>query len=402
MSQSLAPQNTPKSNSNQNTLAIILLGLLMLVGALMLFSLQQNKQQHGQSDRLTTLKKNADELERAMHLRGITIPEEEDSISNILQRIRRDSASLEQAITGHQNDLNHDKQTISGLRAQLDASSVANTQLTRELAQLRNTTQQLQLEQGQNATNQQQLVELQAQLSAQQNTIAELSSRPSAELVKQAHEALNHEMLKNDELTKQIVKLTAQLEAGAPVAPAPVEAPPLRPLITGPIAAEIPNPNQQSSATTSAASESLTPSPLDSGNSAENTFIELQKLEGLTEDQLITAYATLWVNHKAKLISEVVFDDESTTSAQPQQLADLKDRLTAIAPNTSILVVSFSGSDKTSSNTPVQVRAQALAQFIEKNNKQKLPVVIKSIGSTKRFSADAKRNAICQIWQVAN
>ncbi|SHJ29661.1 OmpA family protein [Rubritalea squalenifaciens DSM 18772] len=392
--------NTPTQTTSggQNTIVIVLLALLILVGILVILNINDQSQPGSADDKLSALKQRVEEQEREMREQGYNIPENHESLDELADKISKDALTLKESAYNLQKSLSDKDRELRQLRAELEASITINERHGAESTKLRNQLSQVQSQQGQVTFLKQQISDLSAQLAHKDQQIAELGSRPEDSQFTEISKELNNALLRNKDLETKVAELTAL--KNTMISPSEVQSlkdqlAKLKPenetlkLTLQQLRAEI---DRERLYVQSA--DKLLPA-------AAKLYRELEKLDDLNEDQLKSAYTRIGEQLKARVVKSVQFETGKSTVGFADQ-ADIRDRLADINPDADILIVGYASKtgDEDQNRELSARRSATTASVVHHLLEQKGNVHAVYLGQTGRFSATAGENQICEIWEI--
>lgn len=207
-------QANAKSTSNQNTLTLIVIAMLVIIALMMFFNMTQKistpASTSANTDKLIALRQSVANKERELRALGIELPADTSSIEELSSRINRDAMKLRNNVETIQTALSKKEAALTQAQFDLKAAITTNQHLSNEASKLRSQLAQIEGQQANVAFLKQEVATLKSTLAARDKQINELSKRPTPETVAQFRASLNETMLTNEKLNKKISELELQ------------------------------------------------------------------------------------------------------------------------------------------------------------------------------------------------
>lgn len=396
------PTKSATPANNQNVLILIVIAMLGIIALMMFFSTQKD---HGASstsgsdqERLLALRKSIETKELELKSQGISLPADTNSIDELSQRISKDALALRNNIETIQQALSAKESAL--MKAEADFTALKRTfdNTNAEAAKMRSQLVALEGQQTNLQILRDEIEALQLKLSERDKQIDELSKRPSSDTVNQFRASLNETMLTNEKLNKRIAELEQQ---NANVL-STTEADSLRAQINQlvPENEQLRLELQQLRASNDYASL-YAKSAEDLRPEAARLYADLQKLEGLTPDQIEAAYMKISHDHNAHMLRSVRFKTGSSDVSW-QDLTSIKDTITTAKKDSFFLVVGYaSTTGNADSNKILSAKRSVTIASIVKHLKGGIGTRAVFLGQTDRFATNAPlENQLCEIWEL--
>lgn len=383
-------QANAKSTSNQNTLTLIVIAMLVIIAFMMFFNMTQkistSASTSANTDKLIALRQSVANKERELRALGIELPADTSSIEELSSRINRDAMKLRNNVETIQTALSKKEAALTQTQFDLKGAITTNQHLSNEAAKLRSQLAQIEGQQANVAFLKQEVDTLKSTLAARDKQINELSKRPTPETVAQFRASLNETMLTNEKLNKKNSELELQaLKAvnNADVDRMRAENQEMR------IELQRLRADNDYEALYAKSAEELRPE-------AALLYRELEKLEGLSLEALKAAYLTISQEHNAHMIHTVRFKTNSSEISW-DCMTPIKDIVTTANKDSFFLVVGYAS--KTSNKLLSTKRSVTIASII-KHLKGGMGTRAVFLGQTDRFSPQPLDNQICEIWEL--
>jgi outer membrane protein OmpA-like peptidoglycan-associated protein len=394
-SKSTAPAN------NQNVLILIVIAMLGVIALMMFFSMQKGNgsatSSSADQERLLALRKSIEAKELELKSQGIALPADTGSIDQLSQRISQDAMALRNNVETIQQALSAKESALMKAEADLNALKRTFDNTNTEAAKMRSQLIALEGQQANISILRDEVEALKLKLSERDKQIEELSKRPNADTVNQFRASLNETMLTNEQLNKRI----AELELQNSNALSSTEAESLRAQINQlvPENEQLRLELQQLRAANdydslyAKSAEELRPE-------AARLYADLQKLEGLTPDQLEAAYMKISLDHNAHMLRSVRFKTGSSDVSW-QTLTSIKDTITTAKKDSFFLVVGYASKTGNADNNKIlSAKRSVTIASIVKHLKGGIGTRAVFLGQTDRFSKQPLDNQICEIWEL--
>lgn len=380
--------------NNQNTLILVVIAMLAIIAIMMFFSMNQNSgsssSNSANTEKLIALRASVSNKERELEAKGIVLPADTSSIDELSKRISRDAMELNNNIETFQVALSSKELALSKSQSDLKAAITTNQHLSTEASKLRSQLAQLEGQQANLAFLQQEVDSLKSTLLERDKQIDSLSGRPTPETVAQFRASLNETMLTNEKLNKKIAELEIQaLNAvnNSDIDRMRAENEQMRLELQ-----EFRADNDYDSLYAKSAEE-LRPE-------AARLYAELEKLEGLSSDQLEAAYMRISQEHNAHMIRSVRFKTNSSNVGWTT-LTGIKDTITTAKKDSFFLVVGYaSKTGNAADNKVLSAKRSVTIASVVKHLKGGMGTRAVFLGQTARFSKQPLDNQICEIWEL--
>ncbi|MFD2159119.1 hypothetical protein ACFSW8_09445 [Rubritalea tangerina] len=387
-------ENTPAPANNQNTLIVVVIAMLGIIAIMMFFSMQQRAGQQVSSgantEKLIALRQSVANKERELQDLGIALPADTSSIDELSSRISRDAMELRNNIETFQTALSAKEASLTKAQIDLKAAITTNQHLSTEATKLRSKLAELEGQGANVAFLKQEVDRLKNTLTERDKQINELSSRPTPETVAQFRASLNETMLTNEKLNKKIAEL--EMQALNAVNNSDVER--MR-SENEEMRAELQRLRADSDYDTlyAKSAEELRPE-------AALLYAELEKLEGLTPDQLEAAYIRISEEHNAHMVRSVRFKTNSSEVGW-STLTQIKDTIGGARKDSFFLVVGYASKTGNAENNKIlSAKRSVTIASIVKHLKGGTGTRAVFLGQTDRFSKQPLDNQICELWEL--
>ncbi|MGJ8671772.1 hypothetical protein [Rubritalea sp.] len=397
------PTKTSTPANNPNVLILIVIAMLGVIALMMFFSMQKGNggtavSSSTDQERLLSLRQSIETKELELKAQGIAIPADTSTINELSERISKDAMVLRNNVENIQQALSSKENALMKAEADLAALKRTFDNTNNEAAKMRSQLIALDGQQANISILRDEVEALKVQLAERDVQIDELSSRPNADTVNQFRASLNETMLTNEELNKRIVELEL-LNANALSSS---EADSLRAQVNQllPENEQLRLELQQLRAESdydslyAKSAEELRPE-------AARLYADLEKLEGLTPDQLEAAYMKISIDHNAHMIRSVRFKTGSSDVSW-KDLTSIKDTITTAKKDSFFLVVGYaSTTGNADSNKILSAKRSVTIASIVKHLKGGTGTRAVFLGQTNRFSSTQPLdNQICEIWEI--
>ncbi|MFC5049824.1 hypothetical protein ACFPK9_04260 [Rubritalea spongiae] len=399
-------ENPTKSSApanNQNVLIVIVIAMLGVIALMMFFNMQKGNSgspvsSSSDQERLLALRKSIEAKELELKAQGIAIPADTSSINELSQRISKDAMSLRDNVENIQQALSSKESALMKAKADLAALKRTFDNTNNEAAKMRSQLIALEGQQANISILREEVESLKLQIAQRDKQIEELNKRPNSDTVDQFRASLNETMLTNEQLNKRI----AELEAQAANALSSTEAESLRAQIN-----ELIPENEQLrlelqklradndyDSLYAKSAEELRPE-------AARLYADLEKLEGLTPDQLEAAYMKISMEHNAHMIRSVRFKTGSSDVSW-NVLSSIKDTITTAKKDSFFLVVGYASKTGNADNNKIlSAKRSVTIASIVKHLKGGTGTRAVYLGQTDRFATNQPlENQICEIWEL--
>ena len=341
-------------------------------------------------DRLLSLRKSIEAKELELKSQGVALPADTSSIDQLSQRISKDAIALRNNVDTIQQALSAKENALMKAEADLAALKRTFENTNAETAKMRSQLIALEGQQANTSILRDEVEALKIKLAERDKQITELSKRPTPETVSQFRASLNETMLTNETLNKRIAELELQNSQA----------------VNSSEAAQLKSENdklrlelQQLRADNdyedlyAKSAEELRPE-------AARLYADLQKLEGLTPDQLEAAYMKISLDHNAHKLRTVRFKTGSSDVGW-QDLTGIKDTITTAKKDSFFLVVGYASKTGNADNNKIlSAKRSVTIASIVKHLKGGIGTRAVYLGQTDRFSAQPLDNQICEIWEL--
>lgn len=387
-------QNPDSKNTAKRNQQTILL-LVLLAGIVVIFIISRSNQTASPADaqlesKINELQIKIEQTEKILIERGVELPADPNALLELSHKIARDAEFLHREVIKIQQAESDDSNALQQAKLELQAALTTNMKLSEEASQLRKQIAQISANVQNVAEQQQHIKRLQDDLALRDKQIAELTKRPTLETVAQFRASLNETMLTNEKLNKKIAELEAQVLNS--VNQAGVD--------------EMRRENEQMRAELqrlradndydslyAKSSEELRPE-------AARLYAELEKLEGLTPEQVKSAYCRISLEHNAHMVRSVPFKTSSSDVGWTT-LTQIKDTISTAPKDSFFLVVGYaSKTGSHESNETLSAKRSVTIASIVKHLKGGIGTRAVFLGQTDRFSNNALDNQICEIWEL--